>query len=484
MNNVIGMHGSGEPRDNFCKTTNRLTSESTAVVQIEAVSSPLEYILQGLPHWSVKTDKVQDVKCIQVQRKVSSMLGQVASSIISWNPVDVWLKQRRAVLLGALRSFWEHDPTTLAAGVDALLCYLCANDEWSSSNEFIEESLSMEIVSLRKKSGICIVQVSKRVPHLLVPWLGQLSDRARQLLSSELLLSPNKMHLFEFLSCVASAVEDPDARASFVANVLSSTFETLESIEAKDAILSTENLLKSFGVTEAATNPSSVTDAVNVRNISRRFGRLYSAFNQFLSVGRRCHEAAMKRPSGGIPLQNVTNNIKISRQSAGKDFTHFPDEGSVSISDLAQEDPFVPLWPKIMPSLLQALEATLKVWHPEYQAVMLANKIQRYVYAISDDEVYLSRKQDSLSNGGVFGKGGTGGTVVSGWDRRSSNLAPRWSGWFNELRNVCFQLLGLMCVQRAMFSPDISIYFPELVRIISNQKNLMSMEHRHMSTVL
>lgn len=126
---------------------------------------------------------------------------------------------------------------------------------------------------------------------------------------------------------------------------------------------------------------------------------------------------------------------------------NFPDEGPVSISDLAMNDPFVPLWPKLLPTLLQVLDVVLRVWHPEFQATLLRNSIQRYALAISDDEAYLATKQEA-GVGGVFGKGGTAGSIVAGTDRRDLNLVPRWSGWFNELRNNCFQLLGLLCAQR------------------------------------
>ena len=387
-------------------------------------------------------------------------------------------------MLGSLRYFWERDPSTLPNGVDALLCYLCTNDEWSTANEVNEETLSMEVVSLRKRTGTCIVQVSKQVPHLLVQWLSQLSDRARQLLSSDLLLPPNRMHLFEFLSCVASAVEDPSNRSAFVADVLSSSLDILESREARDALSSTDNFMVSLGISQALSNPSSVTDEEHVKLITRNFARLYSSFNQLLSVGRRCHEAALKRPSGGIPLQHIPNSIKARIQSAGNEFQHFPDEGTVSISDLAIDDPFAPLWPRILPSLLEALDVVLNLWHPEYQASLLSNQIQRYVFAITDDDVYLTMKQDSLSGGGVFGKGGTAGTVISGCDRRSLNLVPRWSSWFNELRNVCFQLLGLMSIQRVLYAPEIAPFYPRLVAIVSNQKHLMSMEHRQISQFL
>ena len=102
------------------------------------------------------------------------------------------------------------------------------------------------------------------------------------------------------------------------------------------------------------------------------------------------------------------------------------------------------------------------------------------MFAISDDEVYLAKKQEK-GNNGVFGEGGTAGSVVRGWDRRQDNLAPRWSGWFNELRNTCFQLMGLLAAQRVLFAPEISGIFPQFVAVVSDPVHIRSMEHRHFS---
>ena len=215
----------------------------------------------------------------------------------------------------------------------------------------------------------------------------------------------------------------------------------MESTEIQSSIQSTEALLSFLGITQAATNPSCVTDPTFVKKVTKDFSSLFSSLNQLLSVGKRCNEAARKRPNGGLPVLTLSPVIDES-------VTHnFPDEGPVSINDLAINDPFVPLWPKLLPILLQVLDVVLRVWHPEFQAILLRNNIQRYALAISDDEAFLATKQDA-SVGGVFGKGGTAGSIISGIDRRDTNLAPKWSGWFNELRNTCFQLLGLACAQR------------------------------------
>ena len=63
---LLEQHGNGEPRDHLDVTTNRLTSSSEAVIQFEGISSPMEYILQGLPPWTVKLGNANDHRSEQV----------------------------------------------------------------------------------------------------------------------------------------------------------------------------------------------------------------------------------------------------------------------------------------------------------------------------------------------------------------------------------------------------------------------------------
>lgn len=393
----------------------------------------------------------------------------MASAIVAWSPTYLWLKFRKATLLESLKHFWKYDPSTLLQGVDSLLGYLGAADDWNVGSK----QLSDEIISLRKKSGVSLVAVGKKVPNHLVPWLSELSLATKRHLSSSSLLPPNRMHLYEFLSCVATAVEDPVARSNFIADVLADALSVIESSQVKQSISSVDMFLSSLGISQAATNPDSVTAPENVARINKAFVELFSALNQLLSVGKRCHEAARKRSNGGLPLQNNPNFNGMNMQN-------FPDEGPVSILDLAVNDPFVPLWPRILPTLMQVLDVTLRVWHPENQAILLRNNIQRYMYAISDDEAFLSKVHDNHS-GGVFGEGGTAGSVISGTDRRDQNLVPKWSGWFNELRHTCFQMLGLLAGQRGMFAPEIASLFPSFVSIVADAEHLRAMENRHLT---
>jgi hypothetical protein len=80
-------------------------------------------------------------------------LSQLASAIVSWAPLDVWLRLRRV---------WKHDPTTLAAGIDSLLIYLGAIDEWTSAaggmHSQDQGKLSEEVMRLRKATVQWIIK--------------------------------------------------------------------------------------------------------------------------------------------------------------------------------------------------------------------------------------------------------------------------------------------------------------------------------------
>ena len=388
----------------------------------------------------------------------------------------MWLRFRRASLLECLKYYWKYEPSTLLQGVDSLIRYIGLGDEWRGPNDKppANDRMSGQTIGLKKKSGVSLVVISKHVPEHLVPWLTKLSNATSSLLSSPGLIPMNQMHLYEFLSCVASAVEDPVARAGFIANVLSNPLETIQSAEIQHQISSPEALMAALGITQVGENPQNATNPDYVRTVGLGFNKLFTALNRLLSVGKRCNEAARKR-GGGI-------GAIVPQQSSGGQ-ANFVDEGPVSVQDLAVLDPFAPLWPQILPSLVSLTKSVLSIWRPEHQAILLRNPYQRYALAISDDEAYTSKSHDK-SSGGVFGEGGTAGSIVSGTDRRDTNLVPKWSGWLNELRNTCFQLFGLLATGRGLFAPEVRDMYPTLVIAMVDTENLKAMEHRHFSQYL
>eukprot|EP00536_Pseudo-nitzschia_multiseries_P001400 jgi/Psemu1/250511/estExt_Genewise1Plus.C_180109 len=502
VRNLITQHGNGEPLDHLCVTNQQITDKSTASRQFEGIVHPMENILNGLPTWSLNAEgksssfgsakKQEHQKQLegQIRAQTQASLSELANGIVSWNPSYLWLKFRRAQLLESLKHYWKHDPSTLLQGVNSLLGYIGAPDEWGETKVEVDGTtrLSGETVGFRKKSSMSLVGLAKMVPHHLVPWLSELSNASRSLLSQPDLLQTNRMNLYEFLSVVATAVKDPLQRANFIGSVLGDALTTLQSPETQEALSSVDNFAAALGIAQAGNNPASVTDIANVKTVTDRFQRLFSSFNELLSVGKRCHEAAKKRVNGGIPVAaasgatniNIPKGMSVSEAAVSM---RFPDEGPVSINDLAVDDPFVPLWPQILPHMLRMLNIIFKMWQPGQQAVFLRNPIQRYALAISDDDAFLSRKTDGKT-GGVFGEGGTAGSIIPGTDRRDMNLAPRWSGWLNEMRNSMFQMLGLLAGQRVLYAPEVAEFYPQLVAVVTDPDNLRAMEHRHCAQYL
>ena len=128
----------------------------------------------------------------------------------------------------------------------------------------------------------------------------------------------------------------------------------------------------------------------------------------------------------------------------------FSDEGIVSLKDIEINYIFVPLWSRILKSLICILGILFTIWHPRYQGPLLKNAILRYAHAISDLEAYLAKNHGSQSSGGVFGKGETARSVVARWERRGTNLAQKWIEWFNAP-----QYLYLLTSQRALYALEL-----------------------------
>ena len=499
---LIEQHGTGQPLDHLCRMNQQITLKSTASRQFEGIIHPMENILNGLPPWSLNAEgksqsfgsakKQEHQKRLesQIRGQTQASLSELANGIVSWNPSYLWLKFRRAQLLECLKHYWKYDPSTLLQGVNSLLNYIGAPDEWGETKIEADgtKKVSGETVGFRKKSSMSLLGISKRVPHHLVPWLSELSNASRSLLSHPHLLQTNRMNLYEFLSVVATAVEDPVQRANFIGNVLGEALNTLQSAETQDALASVDNFVAAIGISQVGKNPASVTDISNVKGVTDRFSRIFSAFNELLSVGKRCHEAAKKRANGGIPIASSSGAVNINIPKGmtileAAETLHFPDEGPVNLQDLSMDDPFVPLWPRILPHMLRMLDIMFKLWQPQRQAGFLRDPVQRYALAISDDDAFMARKTDG-KNGGVFGEGGTAGSIIPGTDRRDTNLAPRWSGWFNEMRNALFQMLGLLAGQRVLYAPELAEFYPQLVAVVTDPDNLRAMEHRHCTQYL
>ena len=70
---LLDTHGNGEPRDHL-DSSNNLTMKSDAVIQFDGVTVPLEYILQGMPTWSLEIRNDYDKRKLQVRHVFFSFL--------------------------------------------------------------------------------------------------------------------------------------------------------------------------------------------------------------------------------------------------------------------------------------------------------------------------------------------------------------------------------------------------------------------------
>ena len=67
---------------------------------------------------------------------------------------------------------------------------------------------------------------------------------------------------------------------------------------------------------------------------------------------------------GGLPIDQIL-------QLGNSELPTFPpDEGPIGMKDLALSDPFVPLWPRILPIILDLYEAISGIWLPASQATL------------------------------------------------------------------------------------------------------------------
>lgn len=450
---LLDTFGSGEPRNFLNASTGQLTVKSDPVIQFEGVCLPLEWTLSGIPGWAMSA-QVQD-SCAEEDTSrrqrtwecVTLLLSRLCRALIEWDPPSMWLRVRRADLLAGLRFYWKHDPSTLLPAIDSLLRNM---SQTSGNMQAGGYKFDEDIVQLKKRSGIALVTISKHIPTHLVPWLGPLSTKVGELLSSSDLIALNQTHLYEFLSCVASAVANANERIRFVRTVLAQSIDLLNSSDVLSSVNSTSGLLDAFGVSASLTDPNSVTETDNVRRVQQKFSALFTALNQLLSVGKRCRELSSRKTDSAV-------NADLVKQ-------HHADH-MYSIQDIALTDPFVPCWLEFFPTVLKVYKAIVSIWTTNCQAILLRHPVQRFVLAVSDEEV-IGREQLS-------------GSVVAGTNRKEMNLVPKWSGWCNELRNTSFQMIGLLASSKALFAKEMVAYYSDLISVVTDAESLLAMEHRH-----
>jgi hypothetical protein len=382
-----------------------------------------------------------------IDMESKAMAGEIARNLMSWETNSYEGKLMKIGFLESLTHYFSHSPESLPTTIMQLLNFLSY-----SPTDPPPDPLPQNLVVLRRKAGTALVSLGKANSASLVQYVSELSSATSELLNSNKLFPPQRIHLIEFLTCVSSAIQDQEQKISFVASILAEPINILSNDPTFRQMSSSPNgILQTLRISPPPT-PQSATDPATVSGTANEFSKVFMAMNQLLSVGKRCDERAKSKLTHNLPEQ------------------------AIPISQLSTYDPFVHIWPVILPPILAILNSTIQVWSPSIRATLLNHDLQRYALAITDEEAVVATQKtmDDVQTSGV---------IVKGTNKRKINLVPRWGGWMNELHNCPFQLLGLFASQRALFAPEMQTLIPNLVSTFSDS-NLKLMEHRHFIQLL
>jgi hypothetical protein len=222
---------------------------------------------------------------------------------------------------------------------------------------------------MRRKAGTALVTLGKANSGSLVQYVSELSSASSSILASNKILPPQRIHLIEFLTCVSSAIQDHEQKTNFVSSILAEPLSILTTDPTFLQMASSPNgILQVLQVTPPPT-PASVTDPQVVNKTADEFSKVFMAMNQLLSVGKRCDERAKTQLKHNLP------------------------EEALSLTVLSTTDPFVKIWPSILPPILSMLNSTIQVWSPSIRATLLNHELQRYALALSDEEAVVATQK-------------------------------------------------------------------------------------------
>ena len=126
------------------------------------------------------------------------------------------------------------------------------------------QNLGADEVMLRRKAGVSLVSMGKVCASPLAKFLPDISAASSDLISTGNVCPPQKMHLIEFLTCVANAVPGVQERAGFIRSVLAESISVLASEDFIDMTRDVESLFKFIGV----ASPEKARDQAHVEKVS------------------------------------------------------------------------------------------------------------------------------------------------------------------------------------------------------------------------
>jgi exportin-5 len=424
---------------------------------------------------------------------------------------------QRAQQVQALSALNAQLPQVLEA------CFQCmeANEAWES--EPLEATAagaagtaaggsvsapSEPVAALRRRAGGALIALGRALPKELEPHLGSLAARVEAMATRGALRPMQKMHCLEMLVAVSNAVPDPARRTTLVGQAAGESVREWCSPEVTEVLASPQALLTNCLGIEAAPNSVGADPAV-VTAVHAKVRLVGNCLNTLNSIARRVH---------------VPANCAAWADALGS-----ASDGSASSTSAGSEggSAFAPLWPMVLPNLIQLIRVLHGIWAPECSHVLRGASSSAgaplspvaaggggavegwtplsHVLSMHEQELHVKsnlsgitqKKQDLMggNDGGhasqIEGGGGGGRDNSSSGDQDQhdhmdsggsevQSLEEMRCRWLSELRTLAYALLGIAAQQGALYTIDGA--FSAATACLLHE--LEHVEHRHLSLLL
>ena len=439
-------------------------------------------------------------------------------------PIDSAAQQaQRAQQAQALSALTSQLPLVLEA------CFQCmeANEAWESEpseaagaaaapgGAGLVHAPSEPVAALRRRAGGALIALGRALPKELEPHLGSLAARVEAMASRGSLRPMQKMHCLEMLVAVSNAVPDHARRTTLVGQVAGESVREWCSPEVTNLLTSPQALLTHCLGIEAAPSSNGADPAV-VTAVHAKVRLVGNCLNTLNSIARRVH----------VPAKCAAwaDALGPAGDSSGSE---------------EEESAFAPLWPLVLPNLIQLIRILHGIWAPECAHVLRgassspaagaamgaaagamssvgagdASSVEgwtplSHVLSMHEQELHVKsnlsgitqKKQDLMggNDGGhasqIDGGGGGGGSRDTGGghgdqdqhDHMDSggievqSLEEMRCRWLSELRTLAYALLGIAAQQGALFT--IAGAYSAATACLLHE--LEHVEHRHLSLLL
>ena len=382
---------------------------SEAYAHLEGFNTPLFRFLMAIPEPTPE----------QPQTEVISRISAAVSVVVQWQTGDPLLLYCQCLLMEAFKRFYRHLGPQLWAVMERLFSYMEYRDPALVGVTFpdavsLVKALSPGALQIRRRAVSSTVEICNKVPDMLLPYLANLCDRTRQLISVGDVSDGQRPQLIEMLVVVANAIPDHAQKCAFLGDLCGDTLKTWTSSEFAASISSVDNFLEALQVTVGQGDP----EEVRSMKVIKYTLAIQGALQTFLGVGRRLI----------VPRQEDITSADPTKAAFARAMVY----DNLNLEALATVNPMVPLWAHIFPPLIAFLAMVHELWSPETRRRLMSHPDARHLVSMPDEEIKVKL---------------TIGSHRAGVEKHTS-LPRRWALWINHARQFSYQLISQSCVHK------------------------------------